>query len=348
MLRNYLLKILSGLSNSKKVLTAFGSLTLLLSIITLIDFSLSKNKTSYTTDKDYYNIANVRIAKVLFFANEKVPVEDKKVREMIAHEIIKNTYWQKQSLLFHQRSSRWFPVIVPILKKYNIPEDFKYIALVESQLTNVVSPKGAAGFWQIIEITGYNYGLEITEDVDERYDVIKSTKAACNYFRQAYKQLNNWTLVAASYNKGVVGIQRQLRIQKTNNYYQLKLNKETGHYVYKILAMKELIESPKVYGLKIKTKNYKIPYGIKKITVDSSINNLEAFSKSNGIDLNTLKLLNPWLISNKLTNELKKKYIIELPKKSTVSKEMKSKNGIENNLSNKKIAISDSIKIITK
>jgi len=339
MLKRYLKKVLFALNDSKKVLIAFGTIVVLLIVITLISYTFLKNG-STTNDEDYYKVFSVRIPKTLFFADEQVPTENEETRKSLAREIIKNTNWKKQSFILHQLSSQWFPVIEPILKKNGIPEDFKYIALVESQLTNVTSEKGAVGFWQIIESTGKNYGLEITEDIDERYNIVKSTEAACKYFKEAYQQLNNWTLVAASYNMGITGIQTQVTNQKNNNYYQLKLVKETGSYVYKILAMKELICNPKVYGITIRKKGVKINYATKKITVDSSIYDLEAFSKEKGIDLKILKLFNPWLRSNRLIDTSKKKYIIELPKNNGIKGNTKTNNKVLDTIYDEEISTS--------
>mgnify|MGYP001589560872 FL=1 len=193
----------------------------MISLIKLFSYSISDNL-SDADYQDYFNASyktfSIRIPKNLNFAGEKTPITDFSVREATERELVINTYWQSQSLLLHKRANRWFPVIEPILEKNGIPADFKYIALIESQLTNVVSPQGATGFWQIIESTGNGYGMEITEEVDERYHVVKSTEAACKYFKEAYKIFNNWTLVAASYNLGMGGVQGQLDKQRVSNY----------------------------------------------------------------------------------------------------------------------------------
>lgn len=303
--------------SSKKYLFGVGAVLALLSIFKLFNYSLSDN----LSDSDYedyfnanYKVFSIRIPKNLNFAGEKVPITDFSVREAMERELVVNTYWQSQSLLLHKRANRWFPVIEPILKKNNIPEDFKYIALIESQLTNVVSPQGATGFWQLIESTATGYGMEINEEVDERYHVEKSTEAACKYFKEAYKIFNNWTLVAASYNLGMGGIQGQLNKQKADNYYDLLLNEETARYVYRILAMKEIIARPKVYGYMLRKKDLYPFIPTKKITVDSTIHNLADFAISQNINYKVLKLFNPWLRANTLTNADRKKYTIEIPK----------------------------------
>jgi hypothetical protein len=312
-------KITSSFRSSGRFFIALGTMALLIIVIKLFSYSFSDN-VSDSAYEDYFNASyktfSIRIPKNLNFAGEKTPIMDFSVREAMERELIVNTYWQSQSLLLHKRASRWFPVIEPILEKNGVPDDFKYIALIESQLSNVVSPQGAAGFWQIIESTGNGYGMEISEDVDERYNVAKSTEAACKYFREAYKNFNNWTLVAASYNLGMGGIQAQLDKQKVKNYYDLALTEETARYVYRILAMKEIISRPKVYGYLLRKKDLYPPISTKKITVDSTISNLADFAIAQGINYKILKLFNPWLRTNILTNLAKKKYVIEIPKGS--------------------------------
>ncbi len=330
----------------KKHFIAFGCIFFLLSFLTLFNFSLSDNL-SDASYEDYFNgnnkIFSIRVPKDLNFAGEVVPISDFRIHKAVETELVKGTYWQSRSLVLHKRASRWFPVIEPILKKNNIPDDFKYIALIESQLTNVVSPQGATGFWQIIESTAKGYGLEITDEVDERYHVVKSTEAACKYFLESYKHFNNWTLVAASYNLGMNGIQVQLNKQNVSNYYDLHLTKETAQYVYRLLAMKEIISRPKIYGFLFRTKDKYRPVAIKYVTVDSSIYDLSEFAIAQGINYSILKLFNPWLIANTLTNtpqhvglifneesaSKRKKYIFEIPKEKVIIYEVDLNDGHE-------------------
>lgn len=317
MIHSFLNKIRDLFFNYKKFIISFLLILLLVNVIKLFNYSITEPISDDAYEeffRDSYKIFSIRIPKNLNFAGEKVPTTDFTVKEAIERELIVNTYWQAQTLLLHKRASRWFPIIEPILKKNNIPDDFKFIALIESQLTNVVSPQGAAGFWQFIESTGSNYGLEISEDVDERYNVTKATEAACKYFNEAYKQFNNWTLVAASYNRGITGIQNQLDKQQVNSYFDLMLNEETSRYVFRLLAMKEIISRPKVYGYILRKKDLYPPLTTKKITIDSTIHDLTAFALKQGSNLKILKTLNPWLKTNKLNNTSKKKYIIEFPK----------------------------------
>jgi len=303
----------------KKYFIALVGLLLLVSILKLYTYSITNPITDDAYEeyfRDNYKILSIRIPKNLNFAGEKVPTTDFTIREAIERELIVNTYWQSQTLLLHKRANRWFPIIEPILKKNNIPDDFKYVALIESQLTNAVSPQGAAGFWQLIESTATTYGLEISEDVDERYNVVKATEAACKYFNESYKQFNNWTLVAASYNRGMGGIQTQLEKQKVDNYFDLMLNDETSRYVYRLLAIKEVISRPRVYGYVLRKKDLYPPITTKKLTIDSTIHSLTDFAIKQGINYKILKTFNPWLRTNTLNNLDKKKYIIEIPKGS--------------------------------
>ncbi len=338
-------KAILFLRSSKKYFIAFGVVFVLISIIKLFSYSFTDNL-SDAAYEDYFNASyktfSIRIPKNLNFAGEKAPIMDFSVREAIERELVVNTYWQSQSLLIHKRANRWFPIIEPILKQNEIPNDFKYIALIESQLSNVVSPQGATGFWQIIESTGTGYGLEVTEDVDERYSVAKSTEAACEYFKEAYKQFNNWTLVAASYNLGIGGVQGQLDKQKVNSYYDLALTEETARYIYRILAMKEIISRPKVYGYMLRKKDLYPTLITKKIIIDTTIHNLADFAISQKVNYKILKLFNPWLRTNSLTNSEKKKYIIEIPKGTMNIYDMDGNYEGSNTLTS-----SDSINLIT-
>jgi hypothetical protein len=264
-----------------------------------------------------YNVLSVKLPKELDFADEPVPLYDSDVREGLEKELLVNTYWQSQTLLLIKRANRYFPQIEPILKRNGIPDDFKYLPLIESGFTYVVSPAGAAGFWHILEATAKENDLEVNEEVDERYNLEKSTQAACDYFKKAYSVFGNWTIVAASYNMGISGISKQIERQKTSNYYGLLLNEETARYVFRILAIKEIISYPRNYGYYLRQKDLYQPAPYIEITVDSSISDLANFALAQNISYKTLKKFNPWLRNNTLTNKLKKKYQIALPQPTT-------------------------------
>jgi membrane-bound lytic murein transglycosylase D len=301
---------------------AIGGILLLSFLVNIFSFAFRNEE-----DKNYqdyfnanYRIFGLNIPKNLNFAGEKVPQTDFSIKESLDREFLTNTYWQSNSLLLFKRANRWFPVIEPILKKNNIPDDFKYVALIESHLTNAISPQKAVGFWQLIESTAINYGLEVNEEVDERYDVEKSTEAACKYFKDAYGKFGNWTLAAASYNLGMGGIEVQLTKQKAANYYDLMLNEETSRYVYRILALKTIMQNPKQFGYVIRKKDlyHKIPTITLK--VDSAIKDLTVFALGQGYNYKLLKIFNPWLRKSVLENKDKKTYTFHLPKKEYINK----------------------------
>ncbi|MFN7015231.1 MAG: lytic transglycosylase domain-containing protein, partial [Bacteroidia bacterium] len=228
--------------NWKKHIVAFFILLLIIAIIklfnTIIDADSEVLKEKIISDN--YKEFKLNIPPDLNFAGEPVPIEDFSVRDKIDKEFIRSSFWTSKSTYHIKRAMRWFPIIEPILKEYNIPDDFKYVAMVESGFTNTVSPKGATGFWQFIQSTAIKYDLEVNEYIDERFNVEKSTIAACKFLNDAYKELGSWTLVAAAYNRGIGGILKQIEKQGYNNYYNLYLNSETARYIFKILAIKEI------------------------------------------------------------------------------------------------------------
>jgi len=249
----------------------------------------------------------------LNFAGEKIPIYSPEIWERIDKELLKNTYWQSNTMLFFKKANKYFPIIEPILKKNNIPNDFKYLALIESGLDNVVSPAGAAGFWQILKGTAREYGLEVNSAIDERYNLEKSTEVACEYLQDAYDKFGSWTMAAASYNMGKNGARRRIAKQGTNNYYNLHLNSETGRYVFRIIAVKEIMKNPKKYGFMFRKKDlYAMPV-YKTIEIDSTISNLNDFAKSHEINYKLLKQFNPWLRASSLPDKSRRKYILKIP-----------------------------------
>ncbi|MGG7035806.1 MAG: lytic transglycosylase domain-containing protein [Flavobacterium sp.] len=247
------------------------------------------------------------------FAGENVPFQITDVKERFDREFLVNLSLNATTLIIIKRANRAFPVIEPILKKYNIPDDFKYLAVIESGLINAVSSAGARGVWQFMPDTAKEKGMEVTEYVDERYHLEKSTEAACKYFLKAKEKFGSWTLTAASYNAGISGVSKQIEFQGVNNYYDLLLNDETSRYVFRILALKEIMKNPKLYGFEYTDQELYKLLPTKKITVDSTINDLAIFAKNQGINYKILKIHNPWLRDRKLVNPNKKKYILEIP-----------------------------------
>ncbi|OQA01179.1 MAG: Membrane-bound lytic murein transglycosylase D precursor [Bacteroidetes bacterium ADurb.Bin408] len=254
-----------------------------------------------------------KIPQQLFFCNEAVPLERLDVRESLDRELLVNTFWHSQTYLLIKRANRYFPVIEPILKEQGVPDDFKYLALIESGFTNIVSPAGAAGFWQFLKTTGEKYGLIVDDEVDERYNLEKATIAACNYLKNSYSLYKNWTLAAAAFNMGDNGMLNQIKTQKVSNYYDLYLNTETARYVYRILAIKIIYENPAASGFTIEKEDLYPRVRTSTITVDSAISDLAQFALDKGITYKMLKEYNPWLRKNSLTNKSKNKFIISIP-----------------------------------
>jgi membrane-bound lytic murein transglycosylase D len=255
------------------------------------------------------------------FLGEHVPVENFDVRESVDMEIHKIAYWHAEMFLYFKRANRYFPVIEPILKKNNVPDDFKYVCVTESGLTNAVSPAKAEGFWQFVTATAKQYGLEVNDEVDERYNLIKATEAACKFLKAKYAKFGNWTLTAASYNAGDSGINRFMNYQNEKSYYDLALFTETGRYVYRAIAIKLIMENPKAYGFNY-TKNDLYPIiETKQVAVDSTINDLTVFAQKQGTSYKLLKMFNPWLRNKKLTNKNKTKYSIDIPKEGARTKD---------------------------
>ncbi|MEO6883745.1 MAG: transglycosylase SLT domain-containing protein [Bacteroidia bacterium] len=310
-LRDRLKKIISRI---QKPMFAIGGFFLLLLIFKLCSFYISDGDYQETFNSKYQIFA-LNLPKDLNFAGEKVPENDFTVRESVDKELMINTYWQSQTLLMHKRANRWFPIIEPILKSYGIPDDFKYLSLTESRLSNESSAAGAVGFWQLLPSTAKSYGLEVDENVDERYNVQKSTVVACKYFKDAYNALKNWTLVAASYNEGIAGVEKQLSKQQVCSYYDLLLNNETARYVFRVLAIKEIISHPKLYGFILRKSDLYPSIPTYSLQVDSSIGNLVLFAQQQNVNYKILKYFNPWLRQNSLDNPDKKTYTFEFPKK---------------------------------
>ncbi len=249
------------------------------------------------------------------FASEKAPLNITDVKERFERELIVNVNLNASTLLILKRANKIFPIIEPILKENGVPDDFKYLAVIESNLTNVTSPAGAKGIWQIMPETGREKGLEINENVDERYDLEKSTVAACKYLLSANKKFNSWTMTAASYNGGVAGLTKQMEFQKVNSYYDLNLTEETSRYVFRIIALKEIMKNPILYGFKLTPEELYPVIPTRKIEVDSTINDLANFAIKQGINYKILKTHNAWMRDKKLLNLEKKKYILEIPTK---------------------------------
>jgi len=264
-------------------------------------------------NKSNYDVFSIDLPRSIEFSGEKISLNENDLKERLDRELLVNVYWQSNMFLMIKRSNKYFPIIEKILKEEGVPNDFKYLAVIESGLQNVRSPKGAKGIWQIMYNTGRELGLEVNSNVDERYNLELSTRAACKYLMKAKEKLGSWTLAAASYNRGISGIRRKLAVQQVDNYYDLLLGTETKRYMFRVLAMKMILTDPSNYGYNYNEKDLYKFEKVKNFKVDTAITNLARFSKQMGINYKILKIHNPWLIQNHLNNKSRKLYNIKIP-----------------------------------
>lgn len=299
-----------------KIITLFG----VISLCSFFIYGVQNNNSNspqnnkiqqYNND---YNVYAIDVPSKLNFAGETVPLKKPDVYERMDRELLVNTYWQSNGLLLIKRSHKYFPIIEPILKQYNVPDDFKYLAVIESGLTQAVSSARAVGFWQILRNTGRELGLEVNTNVDERYHIEKATHAACKYLLKSKEKFGSWTLAAAAYNAGNGGIQKKLNEQKVTNYYDLLLGQETGRYVFRIIAIKQILTHTKDHGFNFQKKHLYTLRPSYKIEIDTPVNNLPDFANRFGITYKELKLYNPWLREKHLNNSSRKKYTFKIPK----------------------------------
>ena len=259
-------------------------------------------------------IKAVDLSKPFDFAGESLPMDNFDVAERLDRELLVNTYWHSNTILNIKNAYKYFPVIERILKKNGIPEDFKYLAVAESSLRNEVSPAGARGIWQFMNGTAEQYGLETNREVDERYHLEKSTQAACELLKDYYRRLNSWTLTAAAYNAGLSRISREMEEQRAETYFDLNLNAETSRYVFRLVAIKEILSRPQDFGFYLDTdERYPPREDYRVVEVDTAIDNLGDFAREQGTSYRMLKVYNPWLMDSKLPNRSGKTYEIKIP-----------------------------------
>jgi membrane-bound lytic murein transglycosylase D len=258
-------------------------------------------------------VFSVEIPQHLTFAGEEAPLDNFLAREYLDRELISNTYFHSSTIMLFKRANRWFPIIEPILAQHNVPDDFKYLALIESGLENVVSPAGAAGVWQFLTHTAREYGLEVNSGIDERYNLEKSTDAACRYLQNSYQRYNNWTLAAAAYNAGNNRISRAIEKQQVSIYYDLFLNIETARYLFRILAIKTIFENPEKYGFYLDDQDLFPPIPVRKVVVTQTIPDLMDFAREHNITYKVLKYFNPWLRQEYLPNNSRRTYHVSIP-----------------------------------
>ena len=273
---------------------------LLLSTIVLLCAKCSENKTTGATPKSTQFILP-ELPKKIKFAGIEYDISDLDIQEKLDREILTNVYYQSATSQIIKRANRFFPSIEKILNEENIPDDFKYLACIESALIpHAESPVGAKGFWQFMPETGAEYNLLVNDEIDERIDLSKSTKAACAYLHKAKDTLKDWLLAAASYNRGLGGVKRDMEWQKSTNYFDTEMNIETGRYVYRMLAMKLILEAPEKYGYNIPENQKYAPIKTKSIAVTKSIENIAEWAIQKGVNYKIIKKLNPWLLKNSL------------------------------------------------
>ncbi len=305
----------------KNVLAAVGLICL--SGLFIFAFQKAPSDTMNDTDKKLvndYNVYAIQVPEDLDFAGEALPLSVPDVYERMDRELLVNTYWQSNGLLMFKRAQKYFPIIEPILKKNGIPDDFKYLAVIESGLSNAVSPAGARGVWQIMPATARENGMEVNDNVDERYHIAKSTEIACKYLLSSKNQLGSWTLAAAAYNAGNTGVSRRLKEQNVTDYYDLLLGEETGRYLFRIVALKEIMTNPQVYGFNFVSSDLYSNIPTYEVKIDTAVSDFTLFAEKYGINYKILKIHNPWLREDNLINKSRKEYTIEIPEKGYYSK----------------------------
>jgi membrane-bound lytic murein transglycosylase D len=300
----------------KTVLTTFvltGSAVIILSIgQSFKGFNRSPVVVNQQSDTLYY-VKSFKLPEEVTFAGEKMPLDNFDTRESLERELLISAYRHSSTILIIMRANRFLPVIENILKRNNVPDDFKYLVAAESEYSNMVSPAGATGFWQIMPETGREEGMEINTVIDERYDVEKSTQFACDYFLRSYDKFGSWTLAAASYDGGRSGVDEQIDIQHQHNYYDLLLSEETARYIFRVVAYKLIITNPENYGFRIGKNELYPELKYYEVKVDTAVTDFSAFAEKFGTNYKLLKILNPWLRKPYLTPKLNKEYFIKIP-----------------------------------
>jgi membrane-bound lytic murein transglycosylase D len=261
-------------------------------------------------------VRSINLDKDFDFCGEKFPMDNFDVRQRLDAELMRNVYFHSQTLLSIKRAHSLFPVIEPILKAEGMPDDLKYLAVAESNLSNAISPAGAKGVWQFMRGTADIYDLEVNTEVDERYNLEKATRAACKYLRREKEKLGSWVLAAAAYNGGPERIATEMEKQRAANFWELNLAAdETMRYPFRIVAIKEVMQHPEEYEYSIEPAHLYPPLtDFRLVEVKGAVANWGDFARENGTNYRMLKLYNPWLVDSKLTNKAGKTYLVKVPK----------------------------------
>ena len=265
--------------------------------------------------KANYHIYAPVLPDTLYFAGERVPMNIYYVRESMDRELMVNMYWHSNILLYMKRAGRFFPVIEPILKKNGVPEDFKYLCVIEGGLQNVTSSAKAQGYWQFIKSTGEKYGLTINDEIDMRNNIEASTEAACRYLKDLKQRFGSWTSAAAAYNCGEGGLGRRYKLESVNSYYDVRLNPETARYVFRILAVKQIMQHPQDYGIYIRQCDLYPPIPTQTATLSGRDIDLYEYARQHNCSYKMLRELNPWLINETIKNKADRTYTVKLPVK---------------------------------
>ncbi|MCH5319949.1 MAG: lytic transglycosylase domain-containing protein [Paramuribaculum sp.] len=275
---------------------------------------------------DFSRVFNPAIPETVTFAGTVVDLDREDMFERYDRELTSMAYTHGNTLLTLKRANKYFPVILPLLKEANVPEDLIYVACIESNMNPfAVSPAKAAGLWQFMPATGKDYGLEVNEFVDERYDIEKSTKAACRFLKQAYQRFGKWESVAASYNGGMGRISRELDAQKQKSAYDLYLTDETNRYMFRLLAMKEIMENPSKYGFEIDESQLYYPAEYDIVKVNTPVEDWAVWAVNHDTNYMTLREHNPWIRAKSLPNKTGKTYEVKIPKKNSVSRKKQNR-----------------------
>lgn len=300
------------------------AILLCLSCTTLIGQSLNTQSTNTASKapqvKTYQpdntsvnNWAIPTVPKSVSFAREKVPIDRWEVYERLDRELLTNSYFHTSTFYILKLKTRYFPIIERILKEQGVPDDFKYLCVAESSLQNLRSPAGAEGMWQFLAATARSYGLEVNDNIDERYNLEKATIAACKYLKEAKAKFGSWTAAAASYNCGMGGYNNFATYQGSKYYYDLLLPEETNRYIFRIIALKLILDSPQQYGFNIDKNQQYPPFNTKKVSVNQTISDLNQWAKSQGSSYKMVRLVNPWIKGKSIPNSSGKTYIVEVP-----------------------------------
>ncbi|MDF1697166.1 MAG: lytic transglycosylase domain-containing protein [Saprospiraceae bacterium] len=301
--------------------SAIGFVTI--SFIIFTSFSnLAEKQNTETNESETTEIVNLpQVVKPIppitnpSFAGEPMPL-NMDTKERLDRELSVNTYWHSSTILNIKNAHKYFPIMEPILAEMGVPDDFKYLAVAESNLRNVQSSAKAKGFWQFRKLAAKELGLEVNEEVDERYHIEKATKAAAGYLKKLYKRFGSWANAAAAYNVGPTNFAKTLKNQKEKSFYDVNVNDETGRYLFRLIAIKEIMKNPVNYGFYLEPQDmYEKIDHVYYVEVKQSVSDWAAFAKHNGVSYRMLKYYNPWLRTGKLT-VINNTYKIKLPRNS--------------------------------